>query len=58
MFVILISLAFCLRITTSAMAAAPVPALRGLGSLAERGGGIAAMHGAGSLEIAVAVALH
>lgn len=40
------------------MAAAPVPALRRLGSLAERGGGIAAMHGAGSLEIAVAVALH
>lgn len=40
------------------MAAAPVPTLRGLRGLVQRGLGIAAMHGAVAREIAVAEALH
>ena len=58
LFVFLVSLAFWLLITTGAVAAAPVPALRGLRGLAERGLGVAAMHGAATREIAVAETLH
>ena len=58
LFVILVSLAFWSLITTVAVAAASVPARRGLRSLAEGGLRVVAVHGSATLEIAVAVALN